>query len=174
MPDESVPSLEGPADGALPEGPFDGRQAFHALLHAALDTAARESWRQIVFSDPTFADWPLGERATAAALQAWSSSGRGLVMLAGDFGVFEREHARFVQWRRTWSHIVECHACGGAGAPAVPSAIWTPAWFLHRIDTERGRGVSGRDPQHRRMLRERIDECLRRSRPAFPASTLGL
>lgn len=169
----SIPA-DGSASGALPEGAFDGRQAFHAAFHAALEAAAREGWRQIVFSDPTFADWPLGERAVAAALQAWASSGRGLLMLAGDFGVFEREHARFVQWRRTWSHIIECRACSGAGAPDVPSAIWTPQWFLHRIDVERGRGVVGRDPQHRRALRERIDECLRRSRPAFPASTLGL
>ena len=161
-------------DGALPEGPFDGRRAFHVLLHAALEAAAREGWRQIVLSDPTFADWPLGERATAAALQAWASSGRGLVMLAGDFGVFEREHARFVQWRRTWSHIVECRACHGAGVPAVPSAIWTPGWVLHRVDVERSRGTSGSDAQQRRAVRERIDECLRRSRPAFPAFTLGL
>ena len=174
MPDEPVPLLGDPAEGVLPEGAFDGRQAFHALLHAALDAAAREGWRQIVLSDPTFADWPLGERAVAAALNDWASSGRSLTMVAGDFGVFEREHARFVQWRRTWSHLVDCIACGGPGAPAVPSALWTPQWFLHRIDAERSRGVSGRDPQHRRALREQIDECRRRGRPGFPATTLGL
>jgi hypothetical protein len=56
----------------------------------------------------------------------------------------------------------------------VPSAFLTPAWHLHRIDTERSRGVSGSDPERRRALRERIDECWRRGRPAFPATTLGL
>lgn len=158
----------------LPDGAFDGRQAFHARFHAALAAAARDGWREIFFCDPGFADWPLGERASAEALHAWAASGRKLSMLATNFTVFEREHARFVQWRRTWSHIVDCHACGGAGAPSVPSAIWTPDWYLQRIDTERSRGVCGRDPQRRRALREQIDECLRRSQPAFPASTLGL
>ena len=173
-PVDPAPDAIGAAGIGLPDGPFDGRLAFHALLHAAFERAAREGWRQIVLCDPTFGDWPLGERAVAAALNDWASSGRSLTMVAGDFGVFEREHARFVQWRRTWSHLVDCIACGRPGAPAVPSALWTPQWFLHRIDAERSRGVSGRDPQHRRALREQIDECRRRSRPGFPATTLGL
>ena len=163
-----------PSDTALPDGPFDGRQAFDAALKAALDAAAREGWREIVFSDPDFADWPLGERASIAALQAWAASGRRLVLLAEGFGVFDRAHARFVEWRRLWSHIVEARACSGSGAPAVPSAVWTPDWSLHRIDPERSRGVCSRQPERRRALRERIDECWRQSRPAFAASTLGL
>ncbi|MGI4777583.1 MAG: hypothetical protein ACRYGA_05620 [Janthinobacterium lividum] len=159
---------------ALPGGAFDGRQAFHERLRAALAAAAREGWRELVFSDSTFADWPLGERACIEALNAWASGGRSLLMLAANFAVFDREHARFVQWRRTWSHVVDCRACSGAGAPRVPSAIWTPAWQMHRVDTERSRGVSGSDPERRRALREQIDECLRHGRPAFPATTLGL
>lgn len=159
---------------SLPEGAFDGRAAFQSQLHAALDAAAQEGWRELVFSDPTFADWPLGERASIERLNAWASSGRTLLLLAGSFSVFERDHMRFVEWRRTWSHIVDCRACSGAGAPRVPSAIWSPSWQMYRIDIERSRGVSGRDPERRRVLREQIDECLRRGRPAFPATTLGL
>jgi hypothetical protein len=166
--------IEPAGDGTLPTGAFDGRRAFHGLLHAALATAAREGWREMIFSDPDFADWPLGERSVSEALNAWAASGRSLWLLARDFRVFERDHARFVQWRRTWSHIVECRACAGPGAADVPSAIWTPDWYVHRLDVVHGRGVCGRDPQRRRDLRERIDECLRRARPAFPASTLGL
>lgn len=158
----------------LPDGAFDGRQAFHAHLHASLDAAARQNWREIVLSDPDFNDWPLGERATVEALQAWSAAGRSFVLLAQRFDVFAREHARFVQWRRMWSHIVDARACHGPGLPQVPSAIWTPTWFLHRIDVDHARGVCGRAPEGRRALRERIDECLRHARPAFPASTLGL
>ncbi|WP_435503379.1 hypothetical protein [Variovorax sp. RHLX14] len=45
---------------------------------------------------------------------------------------------------------------------------------MHRVDLERSRGVSGSDPERRRALREQIDECLRRGRPAFPATMLGL
>lgn len=158
----------------LPEGAFDGRQAFQAHLHAALEAAARENWREIVLADPDFLDWPLGERASVEALQAWSAAGRSFVLLAQRFDVFAREHARFVHWRRMWSHIVDCRACHGPGLPQVPSAIWTPTWFLQRIDVEHARGVCGSAPQARRALRERIDECLRHAKPAFPADTLGL
>ena len=157
-----------------PEGAFDGRLEFLARLRAAVDAALREGWREIVFSDPTFVDWPLGERSFVEVLNAWAAGGRSLTMLAGSFSIFDREHARFVQWRRTWSHIVDCRVCTGAGAPRVPSAIWTPAWQLHRINIESSRGTSGSDSERRRALREQIDECLRRGRPAFPATTLGL
>jgi hypothetical protein len=156
------------------EGPFDGRHAFQSHLRAALDAAAQESWREIVFSDPGFADWPLGERAVIEALQAWAASGRSLLLLAGSFAVFDREHARFVQWRRLWSHVVDCRACSGSGAPQVPSAVWTPSWSLHRVDPGRSRGVCSSQPESLRALREQIDECLRHARPAFPAFTLGL
>lgn len=158
----------------LLEGAFDGRLAFHEHLRTAMADAARQNWREIVFSDPDFADWPLGERASIEALQAWAASGRSLVLLARHFKVFERDHARFVRWRQTWSHIIYARACTGAGLPPVPSAIWTPTWCLRRIDLEHDRGVGGSEPERRRALREAIDECLRHGRPAFPASTLGL
>jgi len=166
MNDEAAPLLS--------EGRFDGREAFDAILRKALAAAAREGWKEIVFSDADFADWPLGERASIEALQAWSASGRRLVLLAQRFDILERGHARFVPWRRMWDHIIECRATGKAAGSEVPSAIWTPTWFVHRIDPERSRGVSGTDAPARRALRESIDECWRIARPAFPASTLGL
>jgi hypothetical protein len=159
---------------ALPDGPFDGRQAFVSHLKTAMAEAARQNWREIVFSDIDFEDWPLGERAPIESLQAWAASGRSLVLLAEHFKVFEREHARFVRWRQTWSHIVDARACKGAGLPAVPSAIWTPSWCLRRIDIDHARGMCSAQPERRRALREAIDECLLHSRPAFPAFTLGL
>ena len=169
MPNDDAPSL------SLPEGRFDGREAFDALLRGALSAAAQQGWKEIVFSDPDFADWPLGERASIEALQAWSASGRRLLLLAGRFDLIERGHARFVTWRRTWDHIVECRAAGRSGtAEEVPSAFWTPTWCLHRIDPERSRGVCSSEPRARRDLRESLDERWRQGRPAFPASTLGL
>ncbi|MBJ2160099.1 hypothetical protein [Variovorax sp. IB41] len=166
-----------PADDTSPlllEGRFDGREAFGEIVRNALSAAAREGWKEIVFSDTDFADWPLGERASIEALQAWSASGRRFVLLAQRFDVIERGHARFVPWRRMWDHIIECRATGKAPGAQVPSAIWTPTWFAHRIDPERSRGVCGADPRARRELREAIDESWRLARPAFPASTLGL
>lgn len=158
----------------LPEGAFDGRRAFHGMLVSMLSAAARENWRELILSDMSFADWPLGERATVEALQAWASSGRSLQLIAHDYGVFARDHARFVQWRRQWDHIITCHLCSGSSAPLVPSAIWTPGWFMHRIDAERSRGVSGTSPDRRVAMRQLLDECIKHSRPGFAASTLGL
>jgi hypothetical protein len=149
--------------------------AFADRIRAALDAAAREGWREWTWSDPDFADWPLGERASIQALQAWSATGRRFVLLAQRFDVIERAHTRLVPWRRMWDHIIECRAVRLApGNPAVPSAIWTPEWFAHRADPVRSRGVCGFDPRARRELRETIDESWRAGRPAFPASTLGL
>ncbi|WP_431509501.1 hypothetical protein [Variovorax sp. DAIF25] len=170
-----------PSDTALPsplpEGRFDGREDFDRLLRTALASAAQQGWKEVIFSDPDFADWPLGERASIEALQAWSASGRRLVLLAERFDGVERRHARFVGWRRSWDHIVECRALRVSPAQAgsgVPSALWTPSWFLHRIDVERGRGLASADARTRSALRESIEECWRQARPAFPASTLGL
>lgn len=160
---------------ALPEGRFDGPEAFAGVVRAALSSAARQGWRELVFSDPDFADWPLGERASIEALQAWSATGRRLMLLAQRFDAVERSHARFVAWRRMWDHIIECRAVRAeAGSTAVPSAIWTPGWFAHRTDPERSRGLCGFDPRARRELRETIDESWRVGVAAFPASTLGL
>ena len=172
MPGDSM-AAAGPA---LPEGRFDGREAFADIVRAALSSAARQGWRELVLSDPDFADWPLGERASVEALQAWSATGRRFMLLAQRFDVVERSHARFVPWRRMWDHIVECRVVvhAEAGSNAVPSAIWTPGWFAHRTDPERSRGLCGFDPRARRELRETIDESWRAGRPAFPASALGL
>jgi hypothetical protein len=85
-----------------------------------------------------------------------------------------RRHARFVTWRRTWSHIVEARACPSADPLELPSAIWSPAWVMQRVDPERCNGYSGREPERRVLLRESLNEWLLKSSPSFAASTLGL
>lgn len=162
------------SDTDLPQGRFEGREAFTRLVREALAAAAREGWREIILSDPSFADWPLGERAVAESLQAWSQSGRRCVLLARRYDEVPRRHARFVDWRRTWSHIVEARGCPSADALELPSAIWTPRWVLHRLDPERCTGVSGGEAERRVALRELLDGWLQKSSPAFPATTLGL
>jgi hypothetical protein len=158
----------------LPQGRFEGREAFAQLVRDALAAAAREGWREIVLSDASFADWPLGERAVAEALQAWSQGGRRCVLLARRYDEVVRRHARFVDWRKTWSHIVEARGCPSADALELPSAIWTPQWVMRRLDPERCTGVSGSEAERRFALRELLDEWLQKSSPAFPATTLGL
>ena len=61
-----------------------------------------------------------------------------------------------------------------ADALDLPSALWSPAWVMHRRDTERSNGWCGSEPERRVLLRESLNEWLLKASPAFPATTLGL
>ncbi|MFL6693334.1 MAG: hypothetical protein ACJ8GO_10270 [Ramlibacter sp.] len=159
---------------SLPQGRFEGREAFRQMIRDALARAAAEGWRELILSDASFADWPLGERGVAESLQAWSASGRRCILLARRYDDVRRLHARFVDWRQTWSHIVEAHGCPSADPLEFPSVIWSPAWTMRRLDVDRCNGVAGREPERRVAVRELIDGWLQKSSPAFAATTLGL
>ncbi len=165
-------TLENP--GALPQGRFSGPAEFAELVRAALAAAAAQGWREIIICDSTFEDWPLGQRAVAQSLNDWSKSGRKLTMLAKNYNEVMRRHARFVTWRRTWSHIVECRSNASISLDDMPSALWSPVWVCQRLDPARCTGMSGYEAARRVALKERLDECLRLSSPAFPATTLGI
>lgn len=158
----------------LPHGRFVGRTAFQQWIRDALLCAERDGWREIVVCDANFEDWPLGERAVCDSLNAWSASGRKFVMLACNYDELTRRHARFVNWRRTWSHIVECHACPRADPVDLPSAFYSDRWAMRRLDPVHCSGVGGEEPERRVQLREVVGEWLRKSSPAFPSSVLGL
>ena len=142
------------------------RQAFRA--------AAIHGWREIIVCDTGFEDWPLGERAVTDALGDWSRAGRKFTMIAKNYDAVTRRHPRFVTWRRTWSHIVECRASPFRPGESLPSAMWTPGWIFERVDLERSIGYSGHDAARRVALRECLNERLLKSVPSFPATTLGL
>lgn len=158
----------------LPSGRFEGRNAFRQLVRDALACAAREGWREIILSDADFADWPLGERAVAESLQAWSVSGRRMTLLARRYDTVLRQHARFVRWRGLWSHIVTPMACPSADALDLPSAIWSPGWVLERRDPVHCNGYTGSEAERRVALHENLQEWLLKATPSFPATTLGL
>lgn len=158
----------------LPEGRFEGRQAFIGLVRQALQAAAREGWPLLLLSDADFADWPLGERSVVESLNAWAGSGRHLRLMAQDFSPLRQMHPRFVQWRVTWSHRVEAHALASATTGEVPSALWSPGWTLERLDPLRCVGVSTVDGARRVALRERLDNLWIQGRPSLAPTTLGL
>lgn len=167
--DDTAPDLP-----ILLEGRFGGPAEFAALIRLAFATAAARGWREIILSDSSFEDWPLGERAVAQSLNDWSRSGRKLTMLAKNYDEVMRRHARFVTWRCTWAHMVECRRNATISSDDLPSALWSPEWVFQRLDLARCTGVAGLEPARRVMLKERLDECLRKSSPAFPATTLGI
>ncbi|WP_411881223.1 hypothetical protein [Polaromonas sp. YR568] len=163
-----------PIPQALPEGRFTGLTEFTDMIRQAFAVAAQQGWREIIVCDPDFQDWPLGERVVVQALNDWSKTGRKFTMLARNYDEVLRKHARFVTWRRTWAHIVECRANASAAADETPSALLGPGWVFERLDLQRCTGVAGSEPARRVALRERLNERLLKSSPAFPATTLGL
>lgn len=155
-------------------GSFSGPTAFAQAVRDALACAARENWPAMVWSDASFEDWPLGERVVTESLQAWARSGRQLVMLAHHYDAVLRYQPRFVTWRKTWDHIIECRVCKTLDASEIPSALWSPHWAMQRLDPVRCTGVAGLEPARRVLLKEELDECRRQSSPGFSATTLGL
>lgn len=159
---------------ALPPGRFAGREAFAQRVRAALAAAAAEDWPALVLCDADFAAWPLHERALIDSLHAWARAGRSFTIVARGFDTLLRQHARFVQWRRTWDHIVEARVCRSIDAAGFPSVLWSPRWTMQLLDPVRSAGVQGPEPERVVRARELLDELLQRSSPGFPASTLGL
>lgn len=171
-------SSEGVTDPApLPELPtsrFAGREAFAQLLRDALAQAARQGWRELVFCDADFAGWPLHERQVVDSLHAWSHAGRSCTILATGYDTVVRQHARFVQWRRTWGHIVNARVCRQIDPINFPTVLWSPQWTVRLLDPARSAGVCGSEPDRIVQHRELLQELIRASSPGFPATTLGL
>ena len=152
----------------LPSGRFAGRSEFAQLVRDALACAAREGWREIILSDANFEDWPLGERAVAESLQAWSKAGRKFTMLAQRYDDVSAPSRAFRHWRRTWAHIVECRRCRVADPLELPSAIWSPAWVLHRLDLERSTAPAAASPSAACDRGKRSTNGCATARRAFP------
>lgn len=165
------------ADASDDEGRwlFSSRADFQSAWYRALGRIAAQGCRELWFSDSSYADWPLGERAAVEHLTAWAMSHRKLVVLAAQFDTVQRQHPRWVAWRRQWSHVVQCRQVDEADVAAIPSMVLAPGLlslrlhdplrFRGRLSTERSDAVRDRDD---------LDAFLQRSHEAFPATSLGL
>ncbi len=155
-------------------GRFSGRQDFERLVRESLAKAALEGWPEMIWSDATFEDWPLRERTVVDSLQAWASSGRRLTLLATGYDEVLKHQPRFVTWRRTWGHLVDCRQVRQVAPVDFPSALWSRNWYFQRLDLTRSNGSWGEDRVSLTRVREMLDEKLRNSSPGFSASVLGL
>ncbi|MEO8249590.1 MAG: hypothetical protein ABI589_09480 [Burkholderiales bacterium] len=153
---------------------FEGRDEFRERIRDALATGATHGWREAILCDADFADWPLGEREVESSLHAWAKAGGRFTLIAQRWDEVLRRHARFVNWRERWSHLIECRVCKNADPLSFPSAIWSPALMLLRLDVERCTCIESADSQRRVELRETLEQALHSSAPGFPATTLGL
>jgi hypothetical protein len=158
----------------LKTGRFAGRVAFAQLIRDSLAAAAAQGWSQLILCDAGFEDWPLNERVVIDSLNAWARSGRQFTIVATQYDSIVRLHPRFVNWRRTWGHIVDSRICRQIDPVNFPTVLWSPHWVLQRLDPVRASGVAGAEPERVVQGRELLQELLQVSSPGFPATTLGL
>lgn len=151
------------------------RLEFHEALHEAFAEVARVGCSELWLSDEDFADWPLNEPRVVEQLTQWAESHRKLTVIARHFDEVVRRHARWVEWRRQWSHVVHCRAFEDAESGQIPTLLVAADLVSVRLfDTVHYRGELSR--QHTDSLRHRelIDAVSQRCVETFPASILGL
>jgi hypothetical protein len=160
---------------SAPRTAITSRLEFHDALRRAFEAAADARAMEIVLCDADFADWPLGDRTVVEALTRWAGPRRRLQLLAGGYDELARRHARWVEWRRTWSHVVECRINEEVEATQIPTLCLVPGVVAVRLlDPVHHRGYASRDASDVQACREVIDAVSQRSMPSFPSTTLGL
>jgi hypothetical protein len=151
------------------------RSAFQEALHSAFLSLPTLSCRQLFLSDPDFADWPLSDPKVIEALGQWAASHRSLTLLASHFEAFPRRHARWINWRQPWSHIVSCQAADEADVPQLLTQLFIPGQLVIRlVERPSFRGSVSREVADLAQAEEGFVELLQRSQASFPATTLGL
>lgn len=151
------------------------RLEFQEALRAAFIECARIGSREIWMCDEDFSDWPLNDGAVIDALTQWAMPHRKLTVLARDYDEVVRKHSRWVEWRRTWSHVIECRAQEETENRDLPTLLLAPSLLCVRLfDRVHFRGNVSRDAGDILRNRELIDAVSQRSVESFPASTLGL
>ena len=151
------------------------RSEFHDALRLGFAEAVARGSPQLWLCDSDFADWPLGERAVIEQLTQWAASSRKLLLVARTFDEVARRHARWVEWRRQWSHIVSCRVNNELEALEMPTVLFAHGTLTVRLsDPIRHRGRLSRDRADEVRCKELIDAVLQRSEEAFTATTTGL
>lgn len=173
------PHLDGPADapaGTAPPSALRSRADFESALRWSLGHALVERSRRLIWLDPDFAHWPLGDPAILDALTQWLRlPQRRLVLVAHQYTAVERLHSRFVTWRRPWSHAVEAWSPSEGTEVRLPTlALDDGRLCLQMFDTTQWRGRLSLDERAARQWRDDIEVLLQRCEAAFPAHPLGL
>jgi hypothetical protein len=151
------------------------RTEFHDALKEAFAFVADQGCREVVIADPNFADWPLSDRSVLESLTRWAYRHRKLIVLAESFDEFPRRHARWVEWRRQWSHVIECRSVDPADVGQLKGLFLAPELLtLHVLSPEHYRASLSFDPADALAARDGLDALLQRSEEAFPVTTLGL
>ena len=153
---------------------IDGRSEFMAAVRLALSSAAQARAHALCLVDPDFETWPLEDADVLGALAAWARlPKRRMLMLASNFDALLRRCPRFVAWRRTWAHVVECRSTE-VEPSQIPTLLLAGPRNLHLADRLQWRGHWLADDSEVAEWREVVDVLMQRSDVDFPANTLGL
>ena len=151
------------------------RGDFHAAVRQALKEAADSQCRELWWADADFADWPIGEPALIEDLRRWARPHRKLVLLAQSFDSLARRHPRWVDFRRAWSHVVECRSIDELDAGTMPSVLLASGLLVLRLaDPVHWRGSVSREASTLVQSRELLASMAQRSTLAFPSTVLGV
>jgi len=151
------------------------RAEFHDAIRLVFEHAAATGCRELFLVDADFLEWPLGERGVIDSLSRWAQSHRKLTLLAHRFEEIVRAHPRFAEWRRQWSHVVECRVPDGTEPIQLPGLLLAPGLAtLRRLDWLHYRASLSTSPSDMLVWYENVDALLQRSVEAFPTTLLGL
>lgn len=155
--------------------PIATRGEFHAAIRNAFADAANDGARHIWLADPDFDDWPLSEMEVIGNLTRWAESHRKLTLVAESFDAMSRRHTRWAEWRRQWSHVVECRINPELERGQMPTLLLASDLVCVRLlDRVHHRGSISNGKADQIRCREAVDAVLQRSAEAFPVTTLGL
>jgi hypothetical protein len=151
------------------------REDCRAAIRTVLAEAAQHGCRELWLCDTEYLDWPLGELEVIDSLSRWALPHRRLTLLASSFEAIARRCPRWVEWRRRWSHVVECRLLDDIEPDQVPGLLLAPGIAVLRIaDRVHGRGSLSREVGDFVRCRESIDALMQRSVESFPPTTTGL
>ena len=166
--------------GAVASGRIDGWRAFQERFRALLSLVATSSG-ECRWVDADFGHWPIGERANVELLQQWmlSHDDARLTLVAGQFEVMQRAHPRWLTWRQTWSHRVQCWQASDEIVPDLRAMfIWRDRSGdragLRMLDAVTAVGQWTTDPATLSLWQADFDAYLQRSSEGMPCTTLGL
>lgn len=151
------------------------RGAFEQAATALLCELPQIKPRELVLVDADFSAWPLADPAVLESLTTWIRlPGRRLRLLGSRFDMIERDQSRFAQWRRSFSHAIECFRPTEVEPAGMPSLILADTTGLELLDRERYVARRSSERPWLVLQRERIDALLQRSETAWPVTVLGL
>jgi hypothetical protein len=164
-----------PDDDAGLEAAIDGRTALRRALQAWLDEAAQTRARELWWCDGDLSLWPVGERDWIETLGRWVGPGRRLIVLLADDAALQRQHPRWVAWRRTWGHLVELWVVDPEVANQLRGWALSPARCgVEILDPAIARARWVRDPVALRAALQQLQAWKERARPGLAVHPLGL